>query len=195
LFYASPISGTGSPSFRAIQISDLPVLTTLYVPLSRTLTINGVTYDLSADRSWTIPVLSYTAENVANKVTNLTSPDNTTYPTTEAVANALSGKTNVRQVKVIASTTYTLLEEDKDKILNFTSNTDVTVTIPLGLTATNRYEGKQLGIGQVIFGTDIGVTLRVGASEVNKTAEQYSVFGLDVIGTEEYMLFGKLELV
>jgi len=26
-----------------------------YVPLTRNLTINGVTYDLSADRTWTIP--------------------------------------------------------------------------------------------------------------------------------------------
>jgi uncharacterized delta-60 repeat protein len=99
-----------------------------------------------------------------------------------------------REVKVVAGTTYTLLEEDGNKILHFTNNSDVTITIPTGLTSTNRYEGKQLGDGQLIFGTDIGVDLRVGTSEVAKTAEKYSVFGLDVIGTEEYMLFGKLEL-
>jgi hypothetical protein len=99
-----------------------------------------------------------------------------------------------REIKVIAGTTYTLVEEDTDKILHFTNNSDVTITIPTGLTPTNRYEGKQLGDGQLIFGTDIGVTLRVGDSELAKTAEKYSVFGLDVIGTEEYMLFGKLEL-
>ena len=34
--------------------SDIPSLAG-YVPTSRTLTINGTTYDLSADRSWTIP--------------------------------------------------------------------------------------------------------------------------------------------
>jgi hypothetical protein len=101
----------------------------------------------------------------------------------------------IKTKKIITGTTYTLVNEDRNKILHFTSNSDVTVTIPLGLNSDNRYEGKQLGTGQVIFGTDIGVTLRVGASEVNKTAEQYSVFGLDVIGTEEYMLYGKLELV
>jgi hypothetical protein len=100
----------------------------------------------------------------------------------------------IREVKVVAGTTYTLLEEDANNILHFTSNTDVTITIPTGLTSTNRYEGKQLGDGQLIFGTDIGVTLRVGVSEVAKTAEKYSVFGLDVIGSEEYMLYGKLEL-
>jgi nitrogen fixation protein len=36
--------------------------------------------------------LGYTPENVANKATNLTSPDNTKYPTTLAMATALAGK-------------------------------------------------------------------------------------------------------
>jgi NAD(P)-dependent dehydrogenase (short-subunit alcohol dehydrogenase family) len=101
----------------------------------------------------------------------------------------------IKTKKIITGTTYTFLNEDRNKILHFTSNSDVTVTIPIGLDSNNRYEGKQLGSGQIIFGTDIGVTLRIGSSETNKTAEQYSVFGLDVIGTEEYMLYGKLELV
>jgi len=30
-------------------------LSTNYVPVTRNLTINGTTYDLSADRTWTIP--------------------------------------------------------------------------------------------------------------------------------------------
>jgi len=36
--------------------------------------------------------LGFTPENVANKATDLTSPDNTKYPTTQAVATGLSGK-------------------------------------------------------------------------------------------------------
>jgi hypothetical protein len=100
----------------------------------------------------------------------------------------------IREVKVVAGTTYTLVEEDANKILHFTNNSDITLTIPTGLNPDNRYEGKQLGDGQILFGTDVGVDLRVGASELARTAEKYSVFGLDVIGTEEYMLFGKLEL-
>lgn len=100
----------------------------------------------------------------------------------------------IKQVKTITGTTYTLEEEDKGRILHFTSNTEVTITIPTGLTSTNRYEGKQLGDGQLVFGADIGVDLRVADDEVAKTAGKYSVFALDVIGTEEYMLYGKLEL-
>jgi hypothetical protein len=110
------------------------------VPESRTLTVNGTTQDLSADRTFTIPApdpvtigspanglaidgsqiltiglasssdngalsstdwstfnakqpaLGFTAENVANKAINLTSPDDTKYPTTLAVSTALAGK-------------------------------------------------------------------------------------------------------
>mgnify|MGYP006921338968 CR=1 FL=1 len=54
LFFASPNSGSGTPTFRAIQASDLPSLSGTYVPVTRNLTINGVTYDLSSDRSWTV---------------------------------------------------------------------------------------------------------------------------------------------
>jgi hypothetical protein len=39
------------------------------------------------------PTLGFTPENVANKATNLTSPDNTKYPTTQAVADGLALKT------------------------------------------------------------------------------------------------------
>ena len=53
LFYASPNGSSGVPTFRALVAADIPTLTN-YVPTSRTLTINGVTYDLSADRSWTV---------------------------------------------------------------------------------------------------------------------------------------------
>ena len=53
LFYASPNGSSGLPTFRALVAADLPAITG-YVPTSRTLTINSVTYDLTADRSWTV---------------------------------------------------------------------------------------------------------------------------------------------
>jgi hypothetical protein len=43
-------AGTGVGS----QTDLVTYLNGNYVPLTRTLTINGVSYDLSADRSWTI---------------------------------------------------------------------------------------------------------------------------------------------
>jgi hypothetical protein len=42
-----------------------------------------------------ITALGYTPENVSNKATNLTSPDNIKYPTTQAVADGLSSKKNI----------------------------------------------------------------------------------------------------
>lgn len=51
-----------------------------YVPTSRTLTINGTPFDLSANRSWTIPVNTYTAGtglNLVGSTFNNTAPDQT----------------------------------------------------------------------------------------------------------------------
>src|SRR5690554_35932 len=39
---------------------------------------------------------------------------------------------NRKEIKIISDDTYTLLESDYDKILQFTSATDVTVTVPEG---------------------------------------------------------------
>jgi hypothetical protein len=53
-----------------------------------------------------ITALGYTPENVANKATNLTSPDNTKYPTTLAVSEALAGKANTFLNVKISTTAY-----------------------------------------------------------------------------------------
>lgn len=49
--------------------------------------------------------LGYTPENVSNKATNLTSPDNNKYPTTLAVATALALKLDANASSIIAETT------------------------------------------------------------------------------------------
>lgn len=71
LFFASPNSGSGTPTFRAIQASDLPSLSGTYVPVTRNLTINGVTYDLSSDRSWTVAA-SAVWGNITGTITDQT---------------------------------------------------------------------------------------------------------------------------
>ncbi len=79
LFYASPNGSSGVPTFRALVAADIPTLTG-YVPTSRTLTINGVTYDLSADRTWTISSatnLGYTPSPTNGIVTSDTGTDAT----------------------------------------------------------------------------------------------------------------------
>lgn len=118
--------------------------------------------------------------------------DTATYSKTETDTLLLL-KQDKREIKTIASTNYTIVVDDINKILHFTASSPVTVTVPSGLPINSRYEGKQLGTGQLTF-TPSGTTLNKGTSENLKTAEQYSVFGLDWIGSETYMLFGKLEL-
>jgi len=57
--------------------SDIPSLAG-YVPTSRTLTINGTSYDLTADRSWTIATGGVTSFNTRTGAITLTSGDVTT---------------------------------------------------------------------------------------------------------------------
>lgn len=68
LFYASPNGSSGLPTFRALVAADIPTLTG-YVPTSRTLTINGVTYDLSSDRSWTVTASGATWGSITGTLT------------------------------------------------------------------------------------------------------------------------------
>lgn len=49
-FFASPYGGDGIPSFRAIGSNDIPS----GVFYNRTITINGLTQDLSANRTWSV---------------------------------------------------------------------------------------------------------------------------------------------
>lgn len=65
--------GTGGSPFEFLK-SDGTVDTNSYVTFGRTLTINGVTYDLSADRSWTIAA-GVTSFNTRTGAITLTSGD------------------------------------------------------------------------------------------------------------------------
>lgn len=53
--FAGPTTGAATtPTFRALVAADIPSLSAVYVPVGRTLTINGTALDLSANRSWTV---------------------------------------------------------------------------------------------------------------------------------------------
>jgi hypothetical protein len=106
-----------------------------------------------------------------------------------------TGNINDLTISNIGATAYSISSSDSTLILQFTSNSPITVTIPSGLTPSKRYEGKQLGTGQITFVAGGGVTLNKAATENAKTAEQYSVFAIDWTGSETYMIYGKLELV
>jgi hypothetical protein len=94
----------------------------------------------------------------------------------------------------IPGTTYLLDSADSGKILQFTSNSPITVTVPSGLVPSQRYLGKQLGTGQITF-VGSGATLNKAPTEYLKTASQYSVFAIDWTSSETYMVYGRLELI
>jgi hypothetical protein len=95
----------------------------------------------------------------------------------------------------IATTTYSLVATDTDRILHFSASSTQTLTIPVGLPSYYRYEGKQLGTGQVIIQGTGSVSLVYATSELPRTAEQYSTFAIDWISTDQYMVYGKLALL
>ena len=99
-----------------------------------------------------------------------------------------------KTIKTITGTTYSLLASDTDVILHYTQSSTMTITIPAGLPTNYRYEGKQLGLGQIIVATGSSVSLIYAASELPKTAEKNSAFAIDWISTDTYMIYGKLAL-
>lgn len=76
---------TGQYTFQGVTVDNGDTLLALVDDASAT---------TSADWHITEKNLGYTPENVSNKATNLTSPDNTKYPTTQAVVTALGDKQN-----------------------------------------------------------------------------------------------------
>lgn len=95
---------------------------------------------------------------------------------------------------VVAGTTYTLLATDISKQVIFSSNSPVTVTIPLGLPTGFVCEAYQQGTGQLSFITPVGGTLRYQSYELPQSEAQYSILGIEGIVnmTDTYKLYGQL---
>ena len=121
-------------------------------------------------------------------------PIGPTGPTGPIGATGATGSIN-KITANITTATYSLVATDTDRILQFNSTSTQTLTITGGLPAYNRYEGKQLGTGQVIIQALAPATLTYAASELPRTAEQYSTFAIDWIGPNDYMVYGKLALL
>lgn len=79
--------------------------TSLLQSVSLTLGWTGTLADgrIASASTWNAKqnALGYTPEDVANKATSLTSPDNTKYPTTQAVQTALDLKANITDISIV----------------------------------------------------------------------------------------------
>ena len=165
-------SGTSSQFLKANGSVD----STSYTPTSRTLTINGTAYDLSADRSWTIaayilPIASTTVLGGIKVGTNLSidangvlssTDTNTTYATfTRTVAGLVPNPG--------ASTTNRYLREDGTWVIPPDTDTDTIYVHPT--TAGNKHIPAGGAAGQILRYSSDG-TAAWGAD--NDTT--YSVF-------------------
>lgn len=104
------------------QVADLFTISTIQAAIvsldSRLDTAESDIDTLQSDIAGKQDALGFTPENVANKATNLTSPDNTKYPTTQAVATALTAKQDS-----LGYTPENVSNKDTDDTLSANSDT------------------------------------------------------------------------
>lgn len=73
LVFAGPSTGSAaSPSFRVLVVSDIPSLSAVYVPIGRTITINGTVQDLSANRTWTVTDATISVSDITTNNVSIT---------------------------------------------------------------------------------------------------------------------------
>jgi len=99
-----------------------------------------------------------------------------------------------KNIKLVTTDTYTFVAEDADYIIHFLNDNRVIAYMPAGLPENLRFEGVQVGTGQITFrrAADSAVIIRCTISEVTKTLEQYSDFTIDFMGVDTYLVYGKL---
>lgn len=92
-------------------------------------------------------------------------------------------------VTEVAGTTYTLTQDDHNHILDFTSGSAVTVTVPEGLTLPFVVGISQGGAGQVTLDPDGTVVINEPDAQF-KTEKQYSQIVLTAFAADSYRLSG-----
>lgn len=148
----------------------------------------------SADWGITENNLGYVAENSTNKATNLTSPDNTKYPTTQAVVTGLAENLNLLRYAIttptIVANAYLVVSTDVNaygnKILKLTSASAIAVTLPtpatLGATVGDSFNIRQGGAG--------GITITGTISGANTTAAIDTTITLIAESSTSWMAVG-----
>ncbi len=160
-----------------------------YVPTSRTLTINGTAYDLSANRSWSVgTVTSVGLSSATSGVTIGSTPITTSGTITLAIATA-SGS----QQGLLSSTDWTTFNNKQNALTNPVTGTGTTNYLPkftgtstigdstiqetnsnigIGVTPTNGYGGLQIvGATSSSILTQLGVDgIRAGVRSSGNTA-------------------------
>jgi len=103
----------------------------------------------------------------------------------------LLGSTGPNVVKVISDTSYTLLDDDIGKILQFTSNSAITITMPIGLVVGYHTQVLQTGTGQVTVVAAVGAAMQ-SADTLLSTRVQYSIMSVQMYTADTFVIAGDL---
>ena len=185
-----------------LNIPDYSSALTGYVPTSRTLTINGTAYDLSADRSWSVGTVTSVGATGGTGISISGSP--ITGSGSLTITNTAPDQTVVLSSGTGISTSgtypnFTITNTSPDQIVALTSSTGISVsgTYPnftitntspapantiTGLGTTN-YVSKFTASGTIgnsqIF--DNGTNVGIGTTSINSSLEIYKASGPNYI--------------
>ena len=105
----------------------------------------------------------------------------------------------VEPVKVVAAAAYTPVLADAGKYLRFTSTGSSVLTVPANASEAfpigTDIAVEQSNTGAVSLVADAGVTINVASGFGLKTGGQFGVISLKKVATDEWTLFGNLEVL
>lgn len=127
---------------------------------------------------------------------NLVQLDSTGLPAVDGsqLTNLPSGGSSFNSIVTESTTARTLSDSDVGKIINCTNASDVTITIPNGLTSGFNCTLVQSGAGVVKVEASGTATLE-GYNSNNGTAGQYASVNIYPTGTDAYILDGTAQAI
>ncbi len=144
--------------------------------------------------------LGFTPENVANKVTDLNTPNNTTFGTTLAVKTYVDTEINALNISkhdivIIPDTAFTITQAHFNKTLIITSSSDVEITVPTQI-VENIEKGffcdiVRYGTGEVSF-SGAGIVLN-SAGPLSIDAQYIAASLIKIDNNNEWLLIGGRE--
>ena len=204
----SPVANLGfagsTSGSTTVQASAVAGTTTLTLPAATDTLVGKATTDTLTNKTLTAPVIS----TISNTGT-LTLPTSTDTLVGRATADTLTNKTISYTSNTITNlpaanldltlnaqtgTTYTLVADDKNKLVTLSNASPITLTVPTNASVPyatgSQIHIQQLGAGQVTVAGDSGVTV---TGTGTKLRAQYSAATLIKTGTDSWTMLGDIE--
>ena len=164
---------TLSAAANGLMVYQTDDLTGFYVNTSTTTTVAWTRINSNWTRSGND--IAYTAGNISTAGT-ITGGNSNTSSISGFAANVVS-----------ASSNYSITSADNGKVIQSTSASAITVTIPTGLPTGFNCTVVQMGTGQITFSGTI-----LNRTGFTKTASQYSVVSILHLGSNSILVTGEM---